>query len=92
MVNVRKHIYIHGKVQRVGFRAFIKQHAKKNNVHGWAKNLSDGRVEAILTGKKVNVKRLIKKIKKGPRMARVDKVDIFDEQYRGEFTTFSIKY
>ena len=92
MVNVRKHIYVHGRVQGVGFRAFIKRNAKKNNVHGWAKNLTDGRVETILTGKKINVERLIKKLKKGPRMARVNKVDIFDETYRGEFTSFSIKY
>lgn len=92
MVNVRKHIYIKGRVQGVGFRAFIRDQAQKNNVNGWVKNLPDGRVEALLTGKRINVNRVIDKAKTGPRMAEVRDIDIFDETYRGEFASFTVKY
>ncbi|MFW5995736.1 MAG: acylphosphatase [Halanaerobiaceae bacterium] len=92
MVNVRKHVYIRGRVQGVGFRAFVRNQAKMNNINGWVKNLPDGRVEAILTGKRLGVNKIIDKIKEGPRMAEVRDVDIFDETFRGEFASFTIKY
>jgi acylphosphatase len=89
---VRKHIFISGRVQGVGFRAFTRQNAQQLGVNGWVKNLYDGRVEAVLEGNKSAVKRLEKKLNSGPSFANVDDITVQNESYQGDFSTFSIKY
>ena len=44
----RVHVFVKGKVQGVGFRAFTKARADEVGVRGWVKNLLDGRVEAVM--------------------------------------------
>ncbi len=88
----RKHIYITGKVQGVGFRAFTRRQAQKYDIKGWVKNLSDGRVEVVLEGDNLKVKELIDKLKKGPSFAFVHQLEVKNEEYRNEFDRFSIKY
>jgi len=90
--NVRKHLFISGRVQGVGFRAFIKREATKRQVKGWAKNLSDGQVEAVLCGEKKQVKELLHKLEDGPAFARVTDIEVKDEEYWNEFDNFRIKY
>ena len=51
------HIFISGFVQGVGFRQFIKINADKLKLKGWVRNLSDGRVEAMLQGSKEKIER-----------------------------------
>jgi len=89
---VRKHIFISGRVQGVGFRAFTRQNAQQLGVNGWVKNLYDGRVEAVLEGNKSSVNKLEKKLSKGPSFANVDDITVQNENYQGDFSTFSIKY
>ncbi|MTI60670.1 MAG: acylphosphatase [Firmicutes bacterium] len=91
-VFVRRHLYISGRVQGVGFRAFILQHARKNGVNGWVKNTYDGKVEAVFSGGEDKVTRLIKLAKKGPRWARVENIEIRKEDYQDEFEEFTVKY
>ena len=50
MKQQRVHLLVSGKVQGVFFRQALKVIAKKNNVFGWVRNLTDKRVEAILEG------------------------------------------
>ena len=87
--NVR--IFLSGRVQGVGFRAFIRKNARKFNVNGWAKNLNDGRVEAVFSGNKEDVDKLLELVKKGPRFAEVDNFEIkyIDNK---EFDSFEIRY
>ena len=59
MAKQRVRLFIKGKVQGVFFRQALKVMAKKNNVNGWVKNLSDGRVEAVLEGEDVDVSSLV---------------------------------
>lgn len=92
MVKIRRHIYISGKVQGVGFRASTRQKAKKLSVKGWVKNLFDGRVEAVIEGEKNSVKKLIDYLYKGPRFATVENVEIHNEEYQGDFESFKIQY
>ncbi|MGM0445739.1 MAG: acylphosphatase [Bacillota bacterium] len=89
---VRKHIFISGRVQGVGFRAFTRHNAQQLGVNGWVKNLYDGRVEAVLEGNKNDVNQLEKKLKQGPRFANVDKINIENESYQGDLSSFSIQY
>jgi acylphosphatase len=89
---VRKHIFISGRVQGVGFRAFTRQNAQQLGVNGWVKNLYDGRVETVIEGDKSTVKQLESKLKKGSRFANVDDIEVKNESYQGDFSSFTIKY
>ena len=87
----RVHLYISGRVQGVFFRSNMRQRALELNVKGWVRNLPDGRVEAVLEGPEESVNRLIAWCHEGPPLARVDKVDITEEEYKGEFKDFSVR-
>jgi acylphosphatase len=90
IMNVRAHIFLNGKVQGVFFRDYISREASKRTVTGWVRNMSDGRVEAIFEGKQENVHQLIDLCRNGPPQARVSKIDIYWEQYIGNFINFKI--
>lgn len=67
--------YVSGQVQGVGFRYFVKLQAQKHNIHGYAKNLCDGRVEFLLQGNDHSVRQLMNKIHIGPSSSKVDAVE-----------------
>jgi acylphosphatase len=43
-------LVIHGRVQGVGFRAFVVREARKLGLRGWVRNRHNGTVEALLIG------------------------------------------
>ncbi|MEM0476554.1 MAG: acylphosphatase [Candidatus Aenigmatarchaeota archaeon] len=69
-------VRIFGKVQGVGFRYFLYKHAKSLNIKGYAKNLEDGSVEAVFEGSEENVEKMIELARKGPILAKVEKIEI----------------
>jgi acylphosphatase len=79
-----------GKVQGVYFRFNMQKVAVKNSVFGWVRNLSDGRVEALLEGNEDDVEKTIEWSKKGPDNARVDDLKIDYLQYEGKLADFVI--
>ncbi|AGB41076.1 acylphosphatase [Halobacteroides halobius DSM 5150] len=89
---VRKRIYLSGRVQGVGCRAYINQNANLLEISGWVKNLADGRVEAVFAGDRDKVKEMLKIAKQGPTFGKVTDIEISDEEYKGEFNKFRIKY
>jgi acylphosphatase len=91
-MKTRAHVYISGRVQGVFFRAYTKEEAVRLGVKGWVRNLPDGRVEAVFEGEKEKVDEIIKWCHKGPSYARVDRVDVKWEEYKGEFDSFEIRY
>lgn len=92
MDKVRAHLIISGKVQGVFFRYMMQQAASASDVTGWAKNTTDGKVEAVLEGNKENVEKIIEWAHKGPPHAIVGDVEVNWEDYSGELKDFSIKY
>jgi acylphosphatase len=72
---VRKHWFISGQVQGVGFRAFTYEAATDLHLKGWVRNLTDGRVEAVAEGNEKSVNDLLARVKKGPRSAVVKSVE-----------------
>jgi|SRR5579884_3576206 len=67
-----KHLLIRGRVQGVGFRAFVEREALAAGVGGWVRNRRDGSVEAVVQGPAEIVRTLIETCRKGPFAARVD--------------------
>ncbi len=66
--------------------------ARRHGVTGWVRNLPDGRVEAIVEGPEESVKKVIEWAHRGPPMAVVKKVEVIWEPYKGEFSSFQIRY
>lgn len=75
MSDVIRHIVVRGKVQGVGYRAWIEGEAVARGLAGWVRNRKDGTVEAVLSGSEDAVVALIAKCQHGPGMARVTTID-----------------
>ena len=90
--SVRVHAIIHGRVQGVFFRLETQKAARRFGACGWVRNLSDGNVEAVMEGPPEAVDALLAWCRQGPRLARVDKVDVTREAYVGEYDSFEVTY
>jgi len=69
-------IIVKGSVQGVGFRRFVFENAKRLNLKGYTKNLSNGNVEILVAGDEEKIKELYEACKIGPPLARVEEVEI----------------
>jgi len=75
MAQICIHMLISGRVQGVWFRRFAQQHAESNGVNGWVRNLTDGRLEAMLCGEERAVRHVEVWLNKGPDLARIATVE-----------------
>ena len=82
---------IGGRVQGVGYRVFAEYQARVENVHGWVRNLPDGRVEARIEGDRDSVDRVEAALRRGPAGARVEAFEVDDEVPTGRATGFSVR-
>ena len=80
---IRRRVVVHGHVQGVFFRDTVRRHAVNAGVFGWVRNTSEGAVEAVFEGTIDAVGRLVSISRKGPRGARVDRVEVFEEEPEG---------
>ena len=72
---VAYHLSITGRVQGVGFRAFVVAMAQAHGLRGWVRNRHDGSVEALLIGDSDAVTAAIDECGHGPSLARVDRIE-----------------
>jgi acylphosphatase len=73
---IRVRAVVHGRVQMVGFRAFVIHHAGDAGLSGTVRNEPDGTVEAVLEGPRHEVEQMLDLLREGPSHARVDHVDV----------------
>jgi acylphosphatase len=73
-----RQVTIRGRVQGVGYRAWVDHHARNQNLEGWVRNRRDGSVEALFAGPEDIVSEMIARCRRGPSTARVEAVE--DEQ------------
>jgi acylphosphatase len=88
----RVNVLISGIVQGVNFRRYTQMTAQQLGVHGWVRNLPDGRVEGCFEGEAEAVASLLDWCRSGPPSGRVDHLEIREEHYAAEFSGFSIRY
>jgi acylphosphatase len=88
----RAHVWITGRVQGVFFRAYTRDAAQMIGVTGWVRNLPDGRVEAVFEGESGKVEKMIEWCGEGSPMSRIEKVEILEEVYTGDFNRLAITY
>jgi len=89
-MRVARKLVISGRVQGVGFRWFTQDAASREGVTGWVRNLPDGRVEALVEGDAEAVTRVERALRSGPRGARVDDVNVGEEE-PGGYRRFTIE-
>ena len=80
---------ISGTVQGVFFRRFVKDHADKNNVKGFVRNLEDGRLEIFLEGDQEKVDLVASVCRRGPAHSNMRKVEEKEEKLQ-DFKEFKI--
>lgn len=81
-------VHIEGKVQGVGFRAATVRQAHELGIGGWVRNLSDGRVQALIQGDHAAVDRMLSWFLQGPPAAHVKNVtheDVATERFYERF-------
>jgi len=87
-----KHLIISGRVQGVGFRYFTYKTAKELGIKGWVKNLRDGTVETVFTGRPEDVKKMKEKLKVGPPSSRVQNIEEMElVENTNRFNDFTIR-
>jgi acylphosphatase len=86
-----RRILVSGRVQGVGFRFFTQAAAIREGLHGWVRNLPDGRVEIAAEGEAESLERFEHALRRGPRGARVEQVESADTGASGNDTGFSIR-
>jgi len=69
------HVVIHGRVQGVGYRAFVEHEAGRLGLQGFVRNRRDGTVEALFVAPAEAVRAMIELCREGPWGARVDRID-----------------
>ncbi|MGM0384985.1 MAG: acylphosphatase [Actinomycetota bacterium] len=84
-----RRIIVHGMVQGVGFRWTCARVADELGVAGWAVNLDDGTVEVLAEGDAEAVERMVDWCRRGPRHARVTRVEVGETAPR-DLGTFSV--
>jgi acylphosphatase len=68
-------VTIRGRVQGVGYRAFVEHQAMARRLEGWVRNRRDGSVEALLAGPADVVSEMVALCRRGPSSARVEAVE-----------------
>lgn len=69
-------ILVEGRVQGVGFRAFVEREAMALGLVGWVRNRRTAAVEAVLAGPSSAIDRALTRIATGPAASRVDMLKV----------------
>ena len=67
-------VVIRGRVQGVGYRAWVEERALAHDLEGWVRNRRDGSVEALFAGPAEVVADMVAQCRRGPSSSRVDAV------------------
>lgn len=87
---IRRRVVVHGRVQGVWFRESTRERARAHGVSGWVANRPDGTVEAVLEGPPEAVDRVVRFCETGPPRARVERVEVTEEEPEG-LSGFSVR-
>ncbi len=93
MVMLSRHVVLlSGKVQRGGFRSFVKKQALLHGITGYAENLPTGEVLLVLEGEEGEIEKLLEKVEReAPAFIEVEEIQKRRENYRGSFSDFERK-
>ncbi len=81
---------VKGRVQRVGFRFFVEDAARRERILGYVRNQHDGSVEVVAEGDADAMQRFEMALRRGPSGARVDDVETTDTGASNRFASFTV--
>ena len=87
---IARRFIVKGRVQRVGFRFFIEDAARRENVRGYVRNQHDGTVEVVAEGDADAMQRFEMALRRGPTGARVDDVETTEVEPSNRFSSFRV--
>lgn len=70
------HVIVRGRVQGVGFRAWVHHQAELHGLEGFVRNRRDGSVEAAFAGPAEAVEAMLRACRAGPAGSRVESVEV----------------
>jgi len=82
---------VHGRVQGVGFRWFVRHNAARLGLVGWVANEPSGSVRVVVEGEPTQIDEMAAELRLGPPGAAVDRVDASNGPSTGEFSRFVIR-
>ena len=88
----RIHLFVSGKVQGVGFRAYVQHTANKLGLSGWVRNVGYSQVETIAEGNPEVLKRFVEAVRSGPRRGNVEDSKLNWEDPLGDLESFEIRF
>lgn len=88
---LRLHILVTGRVQNVGFRAFVQQAGSLLSLTGWVRNVGHNQVEAVAEGARPALDKFAESVKEGPHGSRVELASVEWESASGEYAGFSVR-
>jgi acylphosphatase len=74
MSHAIQQVIIRGRVQGIGYRAWVEHQVRLCKLEGWVRNRRDGSVEALFAGPPTVVAEMVALCRHGPPSARVDSV------------------
>ncbi len=87
---IEVHIFVTGTIQGVGFRAAVKKYAAVHHIHGYVRNLSDGRVEICAQGQRDQIQAFIHVIQTKPGRGAVSDLSTKTTPLHETFSSFEI--
>lgn len=84
-------ILVSGRVQGIGYRAYVSLNAKKLGLRGYVRNLRDGKVEAVLQGDSLAIEKMMNLMRKHP-IALIKSMRVEKLEDKAEFKDFTILY
>ncbi len=89
MSHQRLTAYLHGLVQGVGMRYYVQMHACQLGLHGYVRNLADGRVEVVAEGPTQQLE-ILEQLLQHSSVGRVTHVETEWASFSGKWQSFSI--
>ena len=89
MIVGRRYV-VKGRVQRVGFRMFVEDAARREGLHGYVRNQHDGSLDILAEGDAEAMTRFERAVRRGPSGARVDDVETTEVAASGRYHAFSV--
>jgi acylphosphatase len=90
-LNERLHLWVTGRVQGVGFRAFVAQTANNLGLTGWVRNVGYDQVETVAEGQREDLEEFSLLVRGGPRASRVEESRVEWLSASSEFGNFTVR-